>query len=381
MQGKTIFGCMSQLIHALNCGSGRSRTRAHRRNKSGQMPSPFAAQIMHARAAVRQSDPHTDAALSTLLRLDARGGSAVCWTISASRSKRRADGGEAGEYFLGTMLFIEPERPAFALATWPLGRQPRVLEVVDGLQRLTTLTMLFCVLRDLDRRRRPAAERPRLLAAIATGQGATAATGCQLREPDEAFFQTLRARAGRHRCIATPTRQALAAEERIIEVRESSASRPLQAYDAAQRQRLADFLLDQCYVVVAVDDAASTAPIACSRCSTPRASRWPATTSSRRDLLGGVPPAAMAAAPRPIWDRGRDQPRRAISRAFSAMFAPCMAAPRQPSSSGITEHRRRKRAAARRLSSACCSPPRQSSTPSATPGTRARRIRLRSPHR
>ena len=56
------------------------------------------------------------------------------------------DGGEIDEYFLGTMLFIEAERAS----RLPFSRQTRVLEVVDGLQRLTTLTILFCVLRDLD---------------------------------------------------------------------------------------------------------------------------------------------------------------------------------------------------------------------------------------
>jgi len=57
---------------------------------------------------------------------------------------------QGGDYFLGPMLFIEPEPPAGRLAAWKASRAGRVHEVVDGLQRLTTLTILFCVLRDLD---------------------------------------------------------------------------------------------------------------------------------------------------------------------------------------------------------------------------------------
>src|SRR5262249_59538026 len=46
------------------------------------------------------------------------------------------EGGEPGEYFLGTMLFIE--RQPKRLSALPFSRQSRLLEVVDGLQRLTT---------------------------------------------------------------------------------------------------------------------------------------------------------------------------------------------------------------------------------------------------
>src|SRR5262249_4127765 len=64
---------------------------------------------------------------------------------------------EAGsdDYFLGTLLFLERilERdPSVAsLRGWRVRRAPpnRQFEIVDGLQRLTTLTILFCVLRDL----------------------------------------------------------------------------------------------------------------------------------------------------------------------------------------------------------------------------------------
>ena len=64
-----------------------------------------------------------------------------------------------------------------------------MLEVVDGLQRLTTLTILFCVLRDLDAED-GGKPNERVLAAIGTGQGGNARQRLSLREADEAFFQT-----------------------------------------------------------------------------------------------------------------------------------------------------------------------------------------------
>jgi len=94
----------------------------------------------------------------------------------AAAIEANGDGGEIDEYFLGTMLFIEAERAS----RLPFSRQTRVLEVVDGLQRLTTLTILFCVLRDLDAKD---AGKPneRVLAAIGTGQSGNARQRLSLR--------------------------------------------------------------------------------------------------------------------------------------------------------------------------------------------------------
>ena len=99
-------------------------------------------------------------------------------------------GAGSGEYFLGTLLFIERVPPTSRLMGWP--RPTRTLEVVDGFQRLTTLTILFCVLRDLDD---DDAQPPnaRVLAAIGTGQGKNARHRLSVGGPDEAFFQIGRA--------------------------------------------------------------------------------------------------------------------------------------------------------------------------------------------
>src|SRR5213594_488861 len=60
-----------------------------------------------------------------------------------------ADAG--GDYFLGTMLFIDRDGAAAAPSrlAWRV-RPSRTLEVIDGFQRLTTLTILLCALRDID---------------------------------------------------------------------------------------------------------------------------------------------------------------------------------------------------------------------------------------
>src|SRR5262245_27702027 len=95
-----------------------------------------------------------------------------------------SESGQGGGYFLGPMLFIEPDPPTGRIAAWKAARSGRVHEVVDGLQRLTTLTILFCVLRDLDEE---GGEPPneRLLTTIG---GANARNRVTLRKPDETFF-------------------------------------------------------------------------------------------------------------------------------------------------------------------------------------------------
>jgi hypothetical protein len=156
------------------------------------------------------------------------------------------DSDQGGDYFLGPMLFIEPDPPAGRLAAWRATRAGRVHDVVDGLQRLTTLTILFCVLRDLDQDAgEPANER--LLAAIGGG-GAAARRRLTLREPDEAFFHAhVR---GRGATLIGPAGGSLPpTAQRILEVRRHLRE-TLADYEPAQRHQLAAFLLDKCHVVL-----------------------------------------------------------------------------------------------------------------------------------
>jgi hypothetical protein len=157
-----------------------------------------------------------------------------------------SESGLSGDYFLGPMLFIEHAPPSGRIAAWKAARSGRVHEVVDGLQRLTTLTILFCVLRDLDAE---GGEEPdaRLLAAIGSAS-AHARNRMSLREPDERFFHAHVRGRGATR-VAPPDGGLSPAEARILEVREHLRE-TLAEYDAAQRRQLADFLLDKCHIVL-----------------------------------------------------------------------------------------------------------------------------------
>jgi hypothetical protein len=207
-------------------------------------------------------------------------------------------GGDIDEYFLGTMLFIESERAS----RLPFSRQARVLEVVDGLQRLTTLTILFCVLRDLDAKdaRKP---HERLLAAIGTGQGGNARPRLSLRETDEPFFRS-HVRNADATGIAPVSDNPSPQEARIVEVRDHL-HEALRDFDPAQRRRLADFLLDKCHVVV----VSTTGIDRAHRIFTVLNARGKPLARNdilKADLLGGVPPAEMKNATQ-IWDRAESR--------------------------------------------------------------------------
>ena len=85
-------------------------------------------------------------------------------------------------------------------------------------------------------------------AAIRAGSGAGAAARLTLRGTDEKFFQAYVRAAGA--CRTMPDSDRLSpAEERILEVREHFLAALLD-FDAAQRRRLAEFLLEHCAVVL-----------------------------------------------------------------------------------------------------------------------------------
>src|SRR5262245_45017449 len=112
----------------------------------------------------------------------------------ASLQKSAEDVRDRGEYFLGAMVFVEREEPTAEPPPSRLWKKKRArpstsqrLDVVDGLQRLTTLTILFCVLRDLAE---AGGERvsPLLLAAIRAGDGTSANNRLSLGEAQDRFF-------------------------------------------------------------------------------------------------------------------------------------------------------------------------------------------------
>ncbi len=153
-----------------------------------------------------------------------------------------------GDYFLGTMLFIDRDGSGASPSrlSWR-ARPSRTLEVIDGFQRLTTLTILLCALRDID----SGADRPanmRLLGAIRVAQAANARPRLKLMETEDKFFLD-HVRASGATGVSASTNGLSPAEERILEVRDHILT-VLGALDAAERRRLADFLLDRCCVVL-----------------------------------------------------------------------------------------------------------------------------------
>ena len=154
------------------------------------------------------------------------------------------DGGDG--CFLGTMLFMSSDISATKPRNWSLARNQKVLEIVDGLQRLTTITILLCLLRDLEREegRKP---RERLRSAIFDGRGAKTASRVALRGPDEEFLDALvRSEAADHE----PDIEASSVSQTsLLEVRDFLRGF-VSAYTGAERQRLIEFLLDGCCVDV-----------------------------------------------------------------------------------------------------------------------------------
>lgn len=226
-----------------------------------------------------------------------------------------AESGEIDEYFLGTMLFMEVEQPAKRRTALPFSRQPRqprLLEVVDGLQRLTTLTILLCIIRDLND---ADGSKPgeRVLAAIGAGLEADARYRLTLREPDETFFHAYVRKSGATH-VAAPDAALSPAQARIIDVRDHL-MQSVRDLDAAQRSRLIEFLFEKCHVVMV-----STAGI-------DRAHRIFTVLNARgkplarndilkADLLGGVPPAQMTHATA-IWDQAEAQ----LGEEFESLFS------------------------------------------------------------
>jgi uncharacterized protein DUF262/uncharacterized protein DUF1524 len=145
------------------------------------------------------------------------------------------------DYFLSFMLFIARNRPRSLLSAWARGRGERVLEVVDGFQRLTSLTTLFCCLRDLD-----AEQDLPTNARLATAIGTDPRRRLSLRPAEDAFFEKY-VRAAGATGSKPDTAGLSAAEIRLLAVRDHFRAE-LADMDAADRPYFIDFLLDHCRV-------------------------------------------------------------------------------------------------------------------------------------
>ena len=153
------------------------------------------------------------------------------------------------EYFLGTILLLDVDGGGTVVAR---DREPpRVFEIVDGQQRIVTLTILASCLRDLEQAAR-SDTRERLGALIAAplpkARGAEAQFRVDLRGPAQSFF-------ARHVQEPGATRrpggaEAVRTEEKdIVAVRDLFMAR-LAGFSEAERQALAHYLCRLTHVVV-----------------------------------------------------------------------------------------------------------------------------------
>ncbi len=234
----------------------------------------------------------------------------------------------SGGYFLGAMLFIERDRRRQK----PWQRTPtRVLEVVDGLQRLTTLTILFCVLRDLgaDEDGPPSA---RVLAAIGSGPAANMRPRLSIGEPDEPFFRHHVLEFGATRVEPEQT-DLSPARQRILDVRDHFVT-ALTGYDANDRRELAELLLERCCVVLMtatdIDQAHRMFEVLNAR-GKPLARN----DILKAELLGGVPDAAKTAT-KAIWDAAESS----VGASFEQLFSHIRAMYRLPDDKVISDIRR-----------------------------------------
>lgn len=160
------------------------------------------------------------------------------------------------DYFLGTLLLLDPERLGFSSV--PDGASRR-LEIIDGQQRLVTLTILACVMRDLSAEQSPELARTldALVAAPADGGSGHAGTAearpgnrLVLGGSDGAFLEHYIQHADACR-LMPPDDELSVGQERLLSVREGFLAR-LADMPLADVRRLVAYMLEQCHFVVAL---------------------------------------------------------------------------------------------------------------------------------
>jgi hypothetical protein len=162
--------------------------------------------------------------------------------------------GNATPYFLGTMLLVGPnsgngegtsqhsEPPA----------PPRPVEIVDGQQRLTTLTILFAVLRDLapDREK---ANLHRLIASPADSAGQP--FQLQIKAADAGFFQAAIQTPGAARqAHSEPASGNNVSRRNIEDIRKEFVAKLRREFTAEGRRKLAEFARAQARVLMVASD-------------------------------------------------------------------------------------------------------------------------------
>jgi hypothetical protein len=163
--------------------------------------------------------------------------------------------GRATPYFLGTMLFVASGDSGAAGGSAQRADRPqlpRAVEVVDGQQRLTTLTILFAVLRDLA----PQSEQAALHALIASPEGsAREPFQLQIKDADAGYFQAAIQAPGAARQTQAADPAAQSTSRRNIEdIRREFVAKLRREFSAQERRKLAEFARRQARVLVVASD-------------------------------------------------------------------------------------------------------------------------------
>lgn len=165
------------------------------------------------------------------------------------------DGESAPDYFLGTIILLDPEADE---APPPASAGPRVYEVVDGQQRLVTISILAGVLRDFeDNDAGEPGDEPsladRLHAMVAITPGTRDLTTwpgrIELRNEDKRFLeQHVYTRGNKPEQPADGPASPACSVEAVHALFQSE----LGSVSRAERKRLAAYLIDYCHVVVII---------------------------------------------------------------------------------------------------------------------------------
>ena len=143
----------------------------------------------------------------------------------------------AAPYFLGSIVLIKSEDGPKS-------------DVVDGQQRLTTLTMLLCVLRDLAPETKSTHLDARVRQSTDPYAGTTARPRLTLRELDQPFFMEYVQDPGATTRLLCKPYDHLADARRLICENICHMHARISDLDDADQQDLATYLLNQCYLVV-----------------------------------------------------------------------------------------------------------------------------------
>lgn len=153
------------------------------------------------------------------------------------------------DYFLGNILLLDGSG-----ADLPRGRErePRFFDIVDGQQRLVTLSILLALLRDSEQEKWRWGARNRMDLLIGADAAASRQKGIrfrvELRACEQEFLQHYVQERGAS-LEMPPAEPASEPEERLLAVRQHFRSE-LDNLNAAERKQLTSYLCHQCHFVV-----------------------------------------------------------------------------------------------------------------------------------